>query len=85
MRSSQEFSGDNRGSVIATNRIAQRGSVGAGGEAMEQAIKHTYICGTDEWFSERTEVSIAARSFAAGRLLNVHVGAHAFVNLYYGD
>jgi len=48
------------------NRMSQRGSVGAGGEAMEQAIKHTYICGTDEWFSERTEVSIAARSFAAG-------------------
>jgi len=23
------------------------------GERMERAIKHTYVCGTDEWFAER--------------------------------
>ena len=34
--------------------------------AMEPAIKHTYVCGSDEWFSEKTEVSIADRSFAQG-------------------
>jgi hypothetical protein len=22
------------------------------GERMERAIKHTYVCGTDEWFAE---------------------------------
>jgi hypothetical protein len=29
------------------------------GEAMEPAIKHTYMCGSDDWYSEKTEVSIA--------------------------
>ena len=33
---------------------------------MEQAVKHTYMCGSDQWFTEETEVSIADRSFAAG-------------------
>jgi hypothetical protein len=42
------------------------------GDAMEDAIKHTYICGGDEWFSEKTEVSIAARSFAQGGMRKCH-------------
>jgi hypothetical protein len=37
------------------------------GEGMERAIKHTYICGSDEWVSEAAEVSIAPRSFAQVR------------------
>jgi hypothetical protein len=29
------------------------------GEAMEPAIKHTYICQMDDWVQEKAEVSIA--------------------------
>ena len=36
------------------------------GEQMEPAVKHTYLCGSDEWCTERAEVSIAPNSFAQG-------------------
>ena len=42
------------------------------GEAMEPAVKHTYVCGSDEWFKEETEVSIAASSFARGGMRKCH-------------
>ena len=42
------------------------------GEAMEPAIKHTYICGSDEWIKEHAEVSIAANSFAKGGMRKCH-------------
>ena len=44
----------------------------ATGEQMEPAIKHTYICGSDDWFQEQTEVSIAPNSFAQGGMRKCH-------------
>jgi hypothetical protein len=55
------------------------------GEQMEPAKKHTYLCATDEWYSEPTEVSIAANSFARGGMRKCHKcfekvvdGSHVF-------
>jgi hypothetical protein len=31
---------------------AAHGMGAVSGERMERAIKHTYVCGTDEWFAE---------------------------------
>ena len=31
---------------------AAHGMGAMSGERMERAIKHTYVCGTDEWFAE---------------------------------
>ena len=39
---------------------------------MEKAIKYTYLCGTDEWLSEASEVSIAANSFSRGGMRKCH-------------
>ena len=39
---------------------------------MEPAIKHTYICGSDDWLKEQTEVSIAPNSFAQGGMRKCH-------------
>ena len=52
--------------------MAGRAGNAAMGEAMEPAIKHTYLCGNDDWFSEQTEVSIAASSFARGGMRKCH-------------
>jgi hypothetical protein len=54
------------------NTAPARGGNRAVGEGMEPAIKHTYICGSDEWISEKTEVSIAPRSFAQGGMRKCH-------------
>ena len=35
------------------------------GERMEPAIKHTYLCQTDDWYTERTEVGDRARTPSA--------------------
>ena len=42
------------------------------GEQLEPAVKHTYLCGTDEWCTERAEVSIAPNSFAQGGMRKCH-------------
>ena len=41
-------------------------------QAMEPAVKHTYICHADEWMSEKCEVSIAPSSFAKGGMRKCH-------------
>ena len=35
---------------------AAHGMGAVSGERMERAIKHTYVCGTDEWFAEEVFV-----------------------------
>ncbi|KOO23292.1 eukaryotic elongation factor 2 kinase [Chrysochromulina tobinii] len=42
------------------------------GDSMEPAVKHTYMCQTDEWISEQCEVSIAPNSFAQGGMRKCH-------------
>ena len=42
------------------------------GDYMEPALKHTYICQSDEWISEQCEVSIAPNSFASGGMRKCH-------------
>ena len=50
------------------------------GESMEPAVKHTYLCETDEWYSEKTEVSIAPNSFAQGGMRKCHVATERTVD-----
>lgn len=42
------------------------------GEAMEAAVKHTYLCGSSEWHSEGTRISIAPHPFARGAMRASH-------------
>jgi myosin-heavy-chain kinase len=42
------------------------------GEAMEPAIKHTYICQMDDWVQEKAEVSIASSPFSRGGMRTCH-------------
>jgi hypothetical protein len=44
----------------------------ATGEAMEPAVKHTYLCGADDWVTEKVDVSIAPNSFAQGGMRKCH-------------
>ena len=39
---------------------------------MEPAIKHTYMCMSDDWISEQCEVSIAPNAFARGGMRKCH-------------
>ena len=40
----------------AVVQAPQSGMGAVSGEKMEPAVKHTYICGSDEWFSEKVNV-----------------------------